>query len=414
MRHLTMITDDLSGAADSGSYYTERGQQVTIYTSGAEALSRQGDEIVAVNLSSRNTTGEVARQRHQAICEKISSLGPQIFMKKIGTGFRGNDPYELEGLLTAMPGYYCFLVDHAPDLGTFTLYGNQYCEGQLLHKSLYAQDPVMPPTKSFIPDIFAQYTDLPVGLVDIDAVKGDGLAEKTARQIAAGNRVLVFDAITREDTLKILRTLDPLYPNVFWTGSLGLADGLATYLYGEARPHCFERRSVRSVCFCASAYDMAKRQIARSRENGLLLSELDIDAVLDGDPDAEQRAVQDCLEKSRHGSVILSPKVERYSYRPGVSQKIMECMGESAERICRNAVFDRLAVIGGETAQSIFSRLKVESLRLTGKLEPGVAEGVILDGVLQGKEFAIKGGSVGSTDALEKMLCQWNEEGAKE
>ena len=407
MVYLTMITDDLSGAADSGSYYTERGQELTIFTNAEEEIARRGGEIVAVNLSSRNTDGAVAKERHYSVCEKIQRLGPQIFMKKIGTGFRGNDAYELEGLLEAMPDYRCFIVDNAPDLGTFTLYGNQYCEGEILHKSLYAKDPVMPPTKSYIPEILEEHTRFSVGLVDIDALKGGMLAQKTAEQVAADHRIIVFDAVTREDTLNILQTLVPLYPQVFWTGSLGLADGLATYLYGVPQPHVFQKRRVKSLCFCASAYDMAQKQVTKSHENGLLISELNIDALLDGDEMAKDRAVADCLAKNRQGSVIFIPRVEQYSYKPGVSKKIMEYMGECAERICANAVFDRVAVIGGETAQSIFARLKVGRMRLTGKLEPGVAEGEILDGTLAGKEFAIKGGSVGSIDSLEKMLCNW-------
>ncbi|MCI8649388.1 MAG: four-carbon acid sugar kinase family protein [Anaerotruncus sp.] len=407
MLHLTMITDDLSGAADSGSYYTERGQQLTIFTSKEETLVRQADEIVAVNLSSRNTEGALAKSRHFQVCEKLKRLEPQLFMKKIGTGFRGNDAYELEGLLEAMPDYYCFLVDNAPDLGTFTLYGDQYCEGQILHKSLYAKDPIMPPTKSYIPEILMEHTHFSVGLVDIDAVKGETLAQKTAEQLAAGHRILVFDAITRQDTLHILQTLAPLYPKVFWTGSLGIADGLATYLYGAPQPHLFQKRPVRSLCFCASAYEMAKKQVEKSRENGLLVTELEIDALLDGDESAKTRAVADCLEKNRRGNVMFLPRVQRYSYQPGVSQRIMQAMGECAQQICQRAQFERIAVIGGETAQEIFARLAVGRMRLTGKLEPGVAEGEILDGLLAGKEFAIKGGSVGSVDALEKMLCNW-------
>ena len=40
----------------------------------------------------------------------------------------------------------------------------------------------------------------------------------------------------------------------------------------------------------------------------------------------------------------------------------------------------------------------------------GIAEGVIDDGDLAGREFALKGGSVGSDQALEKMLCRWGGE----
>ena len=39
-------------------------------------------------------------------------------------------------------------------------------------------------------------------------------------------------------------------------------------------------------------------------------------------------------------------------------------------------------------------------------LEPGVAQGLMLDGCFAGREFALKGGSMGREDTLEKMLCR--------
>ncbi|NCB52713.1 MAG: four-carbon acid sugar kinase family protein [Clostridia bacterium] len=406
MRNLTAVTDDLTGAADSGSYFTDRGRRLTIFTSGDCALTRRGDEIISVNLSSRNTDGGTARDRHFALCSRLRQLPDQIIMKKIGTGFRGNDGFELEGMLTALPEYLCFIIDNAPDLGTFTLYGHQYCEGQILHKSLYANDPIMPPTKSFIPEILSEDTNINIGLVDIDAVKGGNILAKTQQAVSAGCRIIVFDAVTKKDTIDIISALFPVYPRVLWTGSLGIADGLAAYLYGEELPHVLKARDIKSVCFCASAYEMAKKQIRRSQENGLSVTELDIDAVMDGDTAAAASAVSDFLAKNKKGDVMLLPKVVRYSCKPGTSQVIMACMEQCASKICKTAEYDRIVLIGGETSQAIFRALGVDSLELLGKLEPGVAEGILHGGAAEGKEFALKGGSLGSEEALEKMLCR--------
>ena len=408
MKQLTAITDDLTGAADSGSYFTDRGQRLTIFTSGESELERRGDEIISVNLSSRNTSGSVARDRHFALCSRLGQLPEQTFMKKIGTGFRGNDAFELEGMLKAMPEYLCFIIDNAPDLGTFTLYGHQYCEGQILHKSLYANDPIMPPTKSFIPEILAKDTEISIGLVDIDAVKGGNILAKTRDAVSSGCRIIVFDAVSKKDTLNIIEALFPAYPKVFWTGSLGIADGLASYLYGEPIPRVLKKRDIKSVCFCASAYEMAKKQIKRSAKNGLSITEFDIDAIIDGDTSAAALAVSDFLTKNKNGDVMLMPKVEKYSCKSGTSKVLMACMELCATKICEAAEYDRIVLIGGETAQTIFKSLGVTNLELLGKLEPGVAEGVLRGGVPNGKEFALKGGSLGSEDALEKMLCKWS------
>ena len=404
--NLTVITDDLSGAADSGSYFTERGQRLRIYTSGEEELKRESGEIISVNLSSRNTEGAEARRRHYELCRSLPEEEDRIFMKKIGTGFRGNDAFELEGMLQACPDYLCFIVDHAPDLGTFTLYGHQYCEGQILHKSLYAKDPIMPPTKSYIPEILAEHTDIKIATVDIDAVKGGRVLEATERALESGARIVVFDAVSKADTLVILEALVPVYKNVFWTGSLGIADGLAQYLYGDVIANIPRARDVRCLCFSASAYEMAKRQIAWSAGKGLNVCEIDIDALIDGDESVIEKCVERAGKLLEQGNTIVVPRVEKYSYKPGTSKAILAAIRACAEKLCHRD-FDRLVVIGGETSQEITRLLKLSSLTLEGKPEPGLAEGKLHGGILDGKEFALKGGSIGSVEALEKMLCRW-------
>ncbi|MCC8060210.1 MAG: four-carbon acid sugar kinase family protein [Clostridiales bacterium] len=416
----TEITDDLTGAADSGSYFTARGQKLKICISGDTTLKREEGELLSVNLSSRNTKKEEARQLHRRLMEKILSGEEDyavtnnrrreektVFMKKIGTGFRGNDPLELSGLLEVAEDYFVFIIDNAPDLGTFTLYGNQYCEGEILPKSLYAKDPVMPPTESFIPDILAHDCSFPIGLVDIDAVKGGGILEATQREIANGKRILVFDAVTKADTLRIVETLHPHYPRVFWTGSLGIADALAEHFYGSWQKTVFPIRKVLSFGFCASAYDICRTQLAYSMKTGLKVVQIDMDRLIEGDRSIPDGVIREALEWNRQEqNVMVVPRVNRYSYKPGTSETILEAVRELSATLCRKAVFDRLVVIGGETSQKVFHATGTEHLSLGRPLEPGVAQGVILDGVMAGREFALKGGSMGREATLDKMLCR--------
>ena len=80
-------------------------------------------------------------------------------------------------------------------------------------------------------------------------------------------------------------------------------------------------------------------------------------------------------------------------------------------RLCRQPAFDRLVIVGGETAQEIFARTSVASLRLGLPLGTGIAEGTIMDGPLTGREFAMKGGSMGTPSSLETMMCRRDKDG---
>lgn len=228
-------------------------------------------------------------------------------------------------------------------------------------------------------------------------------------RISRGCRILVFDAITKRDTLHIIRTLQPLYPKVFWTGSLGLAEVWPNISRAEQPLPPAAVRQVRCLGFCASAYEIAKKQLAYSQSRGLTVVPVEIDAYIEGDQTVPHRAAAAALDALAHGNVILAPAVERYSYQPGTSVRIMECFGTLAPLVCESAVFDRLIIVGGETSQAIFRHLHVNHLELGRALEPGVAQGRILDGALTGREFALKGGSMGSVPVLEKMMCRWED-----
>lgn len=420
MKQLVSITDDLTGAADSGSYFTNRGIELTIYTElDPDKIILSSDHNMCVNLSTRNADAQTAFDRHYRMFRQIGCNSARIIMKKIGTGFRGQDPYELNGILSANEELVCFIVDSAPDLGTFTLYGNQYCEGCLLEKSLYTKDPVMPPSQSFIPDILKKGIQYRIECIDIDIVKGTQmeLIERVAGAVGQGNRVIVFDAITKEDGKRIVSSLAPLYHNAVWTGSLGIADALSWYMSGQdyyEQTAYYENiieqikgeRSAgkRCACFTASAYDATKRQIEYSMRLGLQKVTIDIDRVLDGDQMLIDKAVNEYLENLEHGNTILVPKVERYSCKKGVSSKILSIITECADGICKNAMFDRLVIIGGETSQSIMKQLDMHVISLKRSGEIGTAEGIITEGGYRGKWIALKGGSIGSEQALERMM----------
>lgn len=405
---LTEITDDLTGAADSSSYFTGRGQNVKICLSGNTSFDRKSHQMLSINLSSRNTSPQAAEESHYSLVRKLLTSSSQRFLKKIGTGFRGNDAYELNGCLHAARGYLVFLINNAPDLGTFTLYGNQYCEGEILTKSLYAKDPILPPKESFIPSILGKDLDYPIGLVDIDCVKGGNLKKAVADKVQSGCRVIIFDAITKKDTLHIISTLDPLYPNVFWTGSLGVADGLAEYLYGAWKKKNIPARNIKCLGFCASAYNQSAQQINYSKARGLKVVPIDIDRYIDK-PDSGSTiidtVISTALVLNKNNNVMIVPRVNKYSYKPGTSQKILECFKKIAPVLCSEADFKRLIIIGGETSQIVFRTTTTEHLNLAHPLEAAVTQGTICDGCMQGKEFSLKGGSVGSIQALEKMLC---------
>ena len=172
------------------------------------------------------------------------------------------------------PNIICFIIDSAPDLGTFTLYGDQYCEGCILTKSIYSKDPIIAPKESNIVDILKHDIDFRISHIDIDIVKNNDdhlLINETYKHIENKSRIIVFDSITKNDVEKIVSVLEPLYNNIVWVGSLGIADALSVYFYNNRIKNIDDIKHIendynnnRCLCFTASSYEASKQQIEYS------------------------------------------------------------------------------------------------------------------------------------------------------
>ncbi len=283
-------------------------------------------------------------------------------MKKMDIGFRGNAPHEIEGLLEGLEAPVCFLLVHAPWRNTYTLEGLQYYEGVLLENSIVArEDPLKRPTRSDICGILGADTKLPVMGVGLDAVRGADLAGHVRERIAGGGRILVFDAVTEDDGYRVVKALQPLWPDALWAGSGGLAWALTKHFFrqpsepgwaeGETPPHC--------VCFCASKISTTLSQIEITRHRfGLNVIHLRMDRMLlrNGQScDEVRRAVDACLRVPPQEDFLLMPFVADGLDEDGLPDSILEALSACAQAISGRRECDRLVVGGGGRPPRLFS-----------------------------------------------------------
>ena len=240
-----------------------------------DILPHNDREVISINMSSRTLSGEESHKRHQEFAAKIRNLPDQLVMKKMDTGFRGNATFEMEGIMKGLGMEVCFVLDHSPSRNTFTLYGNQYVEGVILPKSVFGkEDPLKRQQSAYIPDILAKDATLPVGLVDIDTVKGNRLLEDVLDATEKGFQILVFDVTGDADCSKIIRTLAPHYANALWAGSNGLGWGLADYLYGKPkRSHLHAQERFAMCMFYRIGLQRSQKTDSRSTKKGIIRSD---------------------------------------------------------------------------------------------------------------------------------------------
>jgi len=407
---MIILADDLTGAVDTGAFPVSCGMEVKVFVDWkyiSQDLQEQG--VISVNMGSRTLKSEDAFWVHHEASKKFRNYKGQI-LKKIDMGFRGNVAVEIEALLEGMSAPVCFLVPSLPDFKTFTLYGNQYVKGCILPESLYAKDPIHKPYCAFIPEILAKNTNLPIDYIDIDCVKGEGLLQAVHNKITAGIKILLFDSVSNEDCSKIIDTLLKVYPTALWAGTLGLIQAFTVKLFVAISPVVCKKRNIKNACFSTTKYTISMDQIRCAQASGLQVITLDIDSVLKtGAEGVLDRVFEECVKANQTGDFIVITHLSDELEFSGASSLILSTLIECADRVCKSIVFDRLVIIGGETSNAILNRMGTTTLLLNQKPETGIAAGILLDGYYGGCEFAAKGGSVGSINALKKMLCKYEE-----
>lgn len=407
---MVILADDLTGAVDTGAFPVSCGKEVKVYVNWRTLSPDLGEsEVVSVNMGSRTASGEEARRLHTEIGRILKNYKGHI-IKKMDMGFRGNVAAEIEGLLSGLGAPVCFLLPSLPDFNTFTLYANQYVKGCILPKSLYAEDPIHKPDIAFIPEILGRASSLPVETVNIDEVKGENLLRTAKEKIDAGAKILVLDSVSNEDCDKIVAVLSEAYPTALWAGTLGLLRAASVRLFGPLSPPTYKKRDIKSACFSASKYETSMEQVRHAQGLGLQVITLDVDGVLAGKgEEILDQTLSSCVEANKKGDFMVITRLSPEKEFPGASEFILETLLECADRVCRAVAFDRLVIIGGETAGGLFGRFETTALLLNQKPETGIAAGILLNGRYAGKEFAAKGGSVGTLYALQKMLCKYED-----
>lgn len=406
-RGVLILADDLTGAVDTSACFSRYGTKATVSADGsADGLT----ETVcgAVNAATRERRPEEARQIFRALGQQIGWLPDRLIVKKTDMGLRGNHGAEIEGLVEGMGAEICYLVNALPAYRTFVQNGKQYVKGKILTESMYVQDPSRRPETACIAEILAKQTSLPMAEIGLDTVRSDALEAEITRQVQAGNRLLIFDCVEDADCRRILQAGSLLPHRSVWAGTLGLLDAVARAVLPEPeiRPLRIGERP-RCLCFTTSGYAGVRQQIAVAAAEGLRQIELDLGACLRGQEAMEReiRAAADrCRAVPAGENLIVTPRVPEGITDPALPRKILLAMSLCAETVCGELPFDRLVIIGGETAAHILRVLQANRLRIDGQPEVGTALGYIAAGPYAGKSFAAKGGSVGTEAALLYML----------
>jgi uncharacterized protein YgbK (DUF1537 family) len=326
---LTIVADDLTGAADTGALFAGGGAvPVTVWPASAPSA-----RVRAIDTESRSLEASEAGRRVRAATGRLKGT----MFKKIDSTMRGRVGPEMDALMRAGGQTSALVCPAMPAERRVVVDRVLVVAGVPVAETPMAADPDFPATtgSSSVVDLLRPQLERPLAWISLDKVRGPrtALSEQLGR---LGGTVVVGDAETDEDldALADAALAQPRAP--LMVGAAGLAHALARRLDLLAPPIEVPAGD-RWLIVAGSLHPATRRQIEVAREAGL--------TVL-ATPDAP-------MDRARAVNELVASARERLE----------------AER------YDVVLVTGGETAVALYRALGAERLDLDGAPRPGLASG---------------------------------------
>jgi len=415
-----LIADDLTGGADAGAQFAKAGLNtllISIKDSPRIDFSKYNDrDVLVVNTDSRGLTPEKA---FSLVSNLLKGYDKEIFpivYKKIDSTLRGNIGYEIDAVLKKTEGSLCFMAPSYPEQNR-TLVGGIMMVGEkplaLTEASCDAASPVQ---ESHVHKLLEHQSINKIGKIDLTHVASTptSLKKVVEEEEKKGSRIIVFDAISRQNLANIADVAFSMNRRPLFVGSAGFAEEVAKKI--SLKPKTVSPFSERSrkgfehiFIIAGSASSVTHQQLERIEERKIPTFQLDKSILVGiGSGELSLQIASSLIG----GHAILKNFSERISIGNfdsfPIHQRITGALASLALSALKESKIDisRLALIltGGDTALSVINILRAEGVEIEGELLEGIVEGHLIGGNWDGLRVITKAGAFGNENAIEKIV----------
>ncbi len=420
IKQLAIISDDLTGASDTGAQFALAGLRTRVLFGTWNEGDTQGADILVANTDSRQMAAEDAAAAALRTAAALVRAGAVPFFKKIDSTLRGQVGAEIDALMEEYSFTCAVLCPAFPANGRTVTGGYLLVDGQPATLGAAGKDLLTPIWESHIPTLLEAQSCHPVltcAIDDLSSGKFPGKL-KQARKIGA---IVVCDAATEADLLSIAKQSLADLEGVLLVGSAGLTNPLAKILAaGRRNPVIVAVGSVNPV---------SREQVQRLVDSGAVQVTLSPRDVFDADPSQQFEALgETCASIARDGQVpvlVSADRKQHHQEKSGpsgpasfdgwgaskgldaavtakvVAQALAHVVGSFFIKVPEASV----VASGGDIARAILEEWGCSSLEITGEAAPGLPICVTRNGRYPNTQLITKAGGFGKPDALEKAAA---------
>jgi uncharacterized protein YgbK (DUF1537 family) len=409
-----VIADDVTGACDVAAELREIGLEVDLLLGVPDPQSPPDDaDAVVIGLRTRTAPREVAVTDSLAAAQWLVAQGISRWYQKYCSTFDST----AEGMigpvaeaLMAAGGFTASIGTPCTPHADRTVYrGHLFVGDRLLSESSLAHHPLTPMTDPDLVRVLGRQTTLPVGLIRHDVVAAGATAVARAMRDTQTPHVLV-DALDDADLDTIAAALQSLGPRLIGGGA-GLVTAIGRRMPRSARAQGPAAAAVdgRRLVVVGSASERTRAQVARA--GGVTVATDALQGAADPEAEADRAAalLDEFWARHPHDMAVVSASHDEDALldaqqRLG-SERAAAVVEDVLARIALVAVAEHgareLLIAGGETSGAVMRALGVDRLRLTRRVDPGVAWAVGVAQVLRDQptvKVMLKSGNFGGED----------------
>jgi uncharacterized protein YgbK (DUF1537 family) len=418
-----VIADDVTGACDVAAELRAGGLEVAV----ALGVPAPGDlpedvDVVVVGLGTRTAPRDRAVADSLAAADALAAAGYERWYQKYCSTFDSTD----EGMIGPVGEALAQAAGLAGTAGTpatphadRTVYrGHLFVGDRLLSESSLARHPLTPMTDPDLVRVLSRQTTLPVGSIPLRTVHAGPAA--VAAELAAAPPHALFDALDDADLDVIAAALDAddgAPPARLAGGGAGLMAALGRRI--AARPQLTPESAAvdegPGIVLVGSASDRTREQLAAAggptstvdAARAVADSVVEADRVLGEVAGSLAHGIRPVVSAS-HDPLAIADAQRRLGTTVAATA-VEDVLARVALGTVERLGVRRLLVAGGETSGAVTRGLGLHALRLTRRVDPGVAwatgvataaEGSPVVGVL------LKSGNFGGVDLFERA---WTE-----
>ncbi len=417
-----LIADDLTGGADAGAQFAKRGLStllISLKTDTQIGFSKYTQQdVLVVNTDSRGLSPERAYSLISNLLRDYQEVLFPIIYKKIDSTLRGNIGSEIDAILEETNGSLCFMAPSYPEQNRTLVGGIMIVGEKPLALTEVARKTASPVQESHVYKILQNQSRNNVGWIDLTHVASgsEGLRRAVEKEQKKGNRIIIFDAVSRQDLNNVADAAFFIERRPLFVGSAGLAEEVAKKLSpSSAGPFHVISPSKHILIVSGTASSVTHQQLRGIEKRKIPAFQLTHSIIVgDGtEADKEKRELSEKVGNSlSQGIAILKTPSEMLHSGESADLPIHLRITKSLAGVvllaleASNVEPRDLALIltGGETAQHVVNGLGTEGIEIEGELLEGIVKGHLMGGNWDGLSVITKAGAFGKEDAMERIV----------